>query len=182
MSLPGWAIYATNKTTGETKQTMTDDNGFFRFENLIRGTWIISEEQRVEWTPLTPPEFEVAAVEPRTPGQCYPVRFKNQFPHSCLDVYKIDAHDGAGLPGWNITLKPAYGGAPETKATDGIGHVRFEKLPPGEYIVSEETKTGWFPITEQSRSIRLEATGFCEAVTFENCQEISGAESGQCKK
>jgi len=182
MGLPGWIIYAVNQATAETRQTVTDNNGFFRFDNLIRGTWVISEEQRTDWTPVTPSEFSIAAVEPRTPGQCYQVRFKNRFPHSCLEVYKVDAHDRAGLPGWNITLQPAYGGNSITKATDGIGHVRFEQLPPGEYIVSEETKPGWFPITEQSRQITLEASGICEVVTFENCQEISNAESGRCAR
>lgn len=180
--LADWNIFATNKATSETKQTITDKQGFFRFDNLDRGIWIISEQLKPEWEALTPSQFEVEAVEPRTPGQCYQVRFKNRFPYSCLDVYKLDAFDKAGLPGWNITVQPAYGNNPIIKTTDGIGHVRFDHLLPGEYTVSEEAQPGWFPVTESTQRVNLEATGFCEVVTFENCQNIFGSKDGACKK
>ena len=62
-----------------------------------------------------------------------------------MDVYKKDYTDGAGLPGWEITVQSAYaGGSPVAGTTDGTGHVRFNGLTPGTFIISEKMKmAGW---------------------------------------
>jgi uncharacterized surface anchored protein len=179
--LPGWEIKATHKQTGQMFTTTTDATGYFVFPALPLGIYLISETLQPGWTNITPTSFEVVAAEPRLPGQCYPVRFKNRYPYACLDVYKVDAYDGAGIPAWNMTLRPAYGGEAITLPTDGIGHVRFDKLTPGDYIVSEENKPGWFHVTEPRRDLSLAASGICEVITFENCQEIN-KDSEQCQR
>ena len=181
MGLAGWVIKATHKETNQMFSATTNNSGYFVFPQLPLGTYVISETLQAGWESVTPTSFEVAALEPRLSGECYPVRFKNRFPYACLDVYKLDAYDGAGLPDWEITLKPAYGGQPVTIKTDGTGHANFSQLTPGEYIVSEANKTGWFAVTPQSVPVTLEATGTCEIVTFQNCQELTGKSSEQCQ-
>jgi LysM repeat protein len=164
--LLGWTIVARNKDTDEEFTTVTDGTGYFKFI-LARGTWEISEVLQTGWEAITLPEFEVEVTEPFV---CQSVRFKNKTDFACVDAFKKDAQDGSGLPGWKITIRPAYGGSPITGVTDGTGHVRFNGLTPGDYIISEEMQVGWIPVTSQSLQVTLEATGSCKVITFENRQ------------
>lgn len=77
-----------------------------------------------------------------------------------------------GLPGWLITVQPAYGGTPLTGLTDGTGWVRFNMLTPGEYLIYETLQPGWLPVDPPNGlyKITLEATGTCPVLTFYNEQ------------
>lgn len=165
--LPGWKINARNQDTGEQFSTVTDQNGYFKFTNLSLGTWVMSEDMQAGWTPVTAPEFTVQVKEP---FKCQTVRFKNTTPYACLDVFKKDQIDGVGLPGWTITLQPAFGGESVTGTTDGTGWVRFNQLTPGSYIVKETLQPGWTATTPEDLTIDLQATGTCAVVNFTNIQ------------
>jgi serine-aspartate repeat-containing protein C/D/E len=165
--LSGWEISARNEDTGQSFSTVTDENGYFYFHTLSLGTWIISEELQPGWEPVTAPEFTVDVTEP---FKCETVRFKNRTNFACLDVFKKDEIDGVGLPGWNITVQPAYGGSPVTGITDGTGWVRFNQLTPGTYIVKEEVVPGWTPTTAEEVQVQLQATGSCPVLNFYNIQ------------
>jgi hypothetical protein len=165
--LPGWTIIARNEATGEEFTTVTNKNGYFKFKPLTLGTWTISEVLQVGWEPVTPAEFEVQVL---SPFECQHVRFKNKTDFACVDVYKKDASDGSGLPGWEITVKPAFGGTPLIGETDGTGHVRFNGLTPGTYVITEKMQDGWKAVTAKSRTVVLKATGTCRIITFKNRQ------------
>lgn len=166
--LPGWTVVARNQETGEEHTAVTDEHGYFRFMGLGLGTWTVSETLQTGWEPVTPPELQVEVAEP---FKCEHVRFKNETEFACLDVFKRDSADGAGLPGWEITVHPAYGGDPIAGTTDGTGHVRFNGLAPGTYDVSEEMQEEWVAVTPTSQRVTLQATGSCRVITFENRQE-----------
>lgn len=162
--LAGWMIVASND--GEEHTAVTNDQGYFQIK-LPLGSWTVSETVQTGWEPVTPPVLDVEVTQPFV---CEHIRFKNETSFACLDVFKQDAADGAGLPDWQITVQPAYGGTPITDLTDGTGHVRFNGLVPGTYIVSEQMMDGWLPVTNSSRQVTLEATGLCEVITFRNRQ------------
>jgi len=166
--LANWEIVATNADTGERFVTVTDNKGFFQFHQLAPGTWTISEVLQTGWEAVTPSEFE---VQVRQPFKCVHVRFKNKTDFACVDVFKKDYADGVGLPGWEITVRPAYGGAPVLGVTDGTGHVRFNGLTPGTYVISETMQSDWVAVTSQQQKVTLEATGICKVVTFKNRQK-----------
>lgn len=165
--LAEWNITAQNEDTGEAFAAITDDTGYFEFPQLTLGTWTISEEQREGWEPVTPSEFSVDVQEL---FECVTVRFKNRAKYACLDVFKRDQADGSGLADWEFTLQPAFGGEAVTGQTDGAGSLRFDGLTPGTYIVSEAGREGWTPVTPVSRKVKLQATGTCRVLTFENRQ------------
>lgn len=165
--LSGWQINAVNNTTGETFTTVTGLDGYFQFKKLTLGTWTISEVLQDGWTPVTLPEFTVDVDQQ---GVCKHVRFKNRTDYACVDVWKKDSYDGAGLPNWVINLQPAFGGEVKQGVTDGTGWVRFNQLSPGTYIVSEVLQTGWAPVGQTSSTITIEASGTCAQVTFYNRQ------------
>jgi LysM repeat protein len=164
--LSGWTIVARN-AAGEQYTTVTDKNGFFQFHQLNMGTWRISEVLQTGWEAVTPSEFDVVVTRPFV---CEEVRFKNRTNFACVDVYKLDATDSVGLPGWQINIKPAYGGTMQTGTTDGTGHVRFNGLTPGTYVISETVQSGWLSVSAQKQTVTLSAGGVCTVVTFRNRQ------------
>lgn len=173
--LSGWVIKAHNAETNEEFTTVTDQDGYFKFQGLPMGQWIVSEKAQPGWEAVTPAEFRVPLTEPFT---CVHVRFKNRTQYACVDVFKKDAWDGSGLPEWEIVIKPAYGsGVRDTGKTDGTGHVRFNKLTPGVYDITEILQPGWVAITPVTQRITLEATGRCAVITFKNRQENMPASS-----
>ena len=165
--LPNWRINATHTATGQQLSTITDINGYFKFENMLLGEWVIREEMQPGWEAVTPGELTVTLTDP---FKCEQIRFKNMTEFACLDVYKYD-DTGAPLPGWTMILEPAYGGEQLTGITDGSGWVRFNKLTPGEYYVTEIVQEGWDPITPIHQYVRVEATGTCRIMEFYNEQE-----------
>ncbi|MCL7413723.1 MAG: DUF1349 domain-containing protein, partial [ANME-2 cluster archaeon] len=50
--LPGWNITIANDTMQTS--TLTDSNGFYEFTNFINGTYTVFEEQRSDWTNVSP--------------------------------------------------------------------------------------------------------------------------------
>lgn len=166
--LPNWVINAVNTETGQEAQTVTDANGYFIFDTLSLGTWVLSEELQEGWEPVTSPKFEVQITEP---FKCTTVRFKNRTNYACIDIWKKDQIDGAGLPGWQFTVTPAYGGESIIGITDGTGYVRFNGLTPGDYIVEEAVAPGWTAVSDPVVHLDdLEATGLCTELEFINIQ------------
>lgn len=166
--LENWEITARNEETGEEFTEETDKHGYFKFDELPMGTWIITEKLQPGWEPVTPSELVVDVTDQY---ECEHVRFKNRTDYACVDIYKMDYTDGAGLAGWEFSIEPKYGGDPLTGETDGTGWLRFNKLVPGDYVITEEIKEGWDPVTPDEVDITLYNTGVCEVVVFENIQE-----------
>ena len=167
--LAGWTITAENKSTHEKATATSGGDGYFKMNNLVLGTYTVSEDthQYPGWVPVTPSEFDIDVT---TPGTCVHVRFKNKAPSACIDVYKTDAFDGAGLAEWPISLQPAYGGDAKSATTDGTGRTSFYNLTPGEYIVTEGSMAGWESVSPSQVKIKVEATGACGIVRFSNRQ------------
>lgn len=170
--LAGWTIRARNVNTNEEHSAVTDSSGYFKIKGLAPGVWKVSEDLQTGWTPITPAEFDVEVTKL---FECQHVRFKNKTDFACVDVYKKDAADGAGLPGWVVTVQPAYGGSPVSGTTDGTGHARFNGLTPGAYIVSENMQSGWTAATPQSQKVTLTASGACFVVNLSNYQTGSSS-------
>jgi uncharacterized surface anchored protein len=167
--LRNWTITASNADTQESFIQTSDSKGYFKFMDLTLGSWTITETLQDGWTPVTPPEFVVNVDKAFT---CEHVRFKNRTDFACVDVYKRDAHDKVGLPGWLIDLQPAFGNGENSQSgtTDGTGWIRFNQLVPGVYTISETAQDGWEPVGKDHTTVELKATGTCKVVEFFNKQ------------
>lgn len=167
--LSGWTIQAVNQATNQKLTTMTNSQGYYLFPDLVYGTWEVSEILQSGWTPVTP---STVSVTVDSNSECKHVRFKNRTDFACLDVYKRDAFDGVGIPGWNINIKPAFSASQLSSGiTDGTGWIRFDKLIPGEYDVAEIGQAGWHSTDQNNYRITLRASGSCGVVTFCNLQD-----------
>lgn len=162
----------------------TDANGKALFE-LTEGKWIFKEKapSGQHYTPVIPlngtQELNVEWPDEAGVDPTINIRFKNRLAFKgCLDVYKLDVppddtQDSYGLPGWKITVKRANGSVVATKHTDALGYAKFEGLPLGPYIVEEEHRIGWGPVTPTSYTVNLTGEA-CESVQFFNEQVPPG--------
>ncbi len=178
--LDHWPIIATS-STGIKKWTLTDDTGYFRFDNLECGEWTFEEDitfvdpdkhnaiqdprVALEWTPVTPSRLTFTLV----PEVVQEMRFKNRAAKACIDAYKMDSA-GAPLADWEMTVTARHNGQFVTSGkTLGNGIVEFI-VNPGDYVVGETLKPMWEPMGPLTQDVTVEATGFCEMVVFENRQ------------
>ena len=148
--LSGWNITIRNSTNAE-KSTITGSNGFYEFSNLINGTYTVSEEMRSEWTNVTPlsMEFTISGQDISNKN------FTNQRIIHKYNVsgFKINASDGKGISGGNISLKNLS--MQMNTLTDTNGFYEFKNLVNDTYTVIEEADSNWTNITPASREITI---------------------------
>jgi hypothetical protein len=194
--LAGWIIRAApahRNWFASPVEVETDDQGIARFA-LTEGKWVFTERppDGQVFTPVMPSsgkqevDVEWDSAWGDTPGKIM-LRFKNRLTfHGCIAVTKTDVpvrenETAYGLPGWKITVKRLNGTVVATQMTDAQGNARFDNLPYGPYIVSEESRLGWEPTAASSYSVVVsrpqttapDTTG-CELVDFINRQAPPG--------
>jgi LysM repeat protein len=169
--LSEWLISATDENRMITGTT--DEQGRVILTNLQPGAWTVSEDIRPGWQAAEgyPSEQTIDLITPQKPGECQQMTFANQRLYACVDVFKVDGNDETGLPGWEISIKPAADGLTIADITDGTGWVRFSELNPGSYTISERPQAGWTAVTPISTTLELEAGTSCAQVRFENRPE-----------
>ncbi len=143
---------------------VTDQYGWFTFNDLTPGVWIFRVTVPDSWEVITPAEFEVELAYGH--AGCYEIRFKLN-PLGCALVKKMDA-DGKPLKDWKITVSGPID--PELK-TDDKGLARFGGLIPGAYIVSEEVPYPWKALTPAAVTVQVKAAqnnDDCAVVEFKN--------------
>ncbi len=168
--LAGWTVIAYPALDPtQSMQTTTDAHGYYRFNGLTLGEWVFQVEHQVGWKPIGADSVKIPIVGGRHCTQV-PI-FRNQSPRGCIEVIKKD-DEGAGLPGWNITIRPKAGGPSQHGWTDGTGMVKFQDLPLGKYEVWEELQAGWAPVSPTKFEVELVAADkpVCARVRFVNKQ------------
>ncbi len=160
--LSGWQIslslwgytssgHASGPTLNEIAIDTTDENGNYCFTNVRQGNYLIGEYHKSGWTQTEPATFAYSVT--LTPGQIIvELNFGNkedttvQLGSICGIKFNDKDGDGEqdpeelGIPDWQINL----GGMRDLSVyTDKEGKFCFDNLPPGEYKVGEEFRSGW---------------------------------------
>lgn len=78
-----------------------------------------------------------------------------------------------GLPGFIVDLKTAGGEAVGSTMTNGLGAFRFDGVPAGDYVLSEQPQTGWAPVTASQLDITVVEGSQCSAANFKVRQATS---------
>ncbi len=161
----------------------TDVGGYAQF-TLTPGKWMIYEEIKPDWKPVTPPQVTIDLDQYAPPGAINSVVFKNlQAPcNPKIIVEKIGfGKDAKGaevqlgpLAGWIVTLAPAdHSRPPMTKVTDGSGFATFEHLIPGVYKIEEQVEPGWAAVDDVDSQTQILRDCETKDVVFKN-RELVG--------
>jgi hypothetical protein len=129
--LSGWTIRVTD-SNGASKETVTDNHGFWQVCGLENGTYTVCEVLQPGWVRLSPPDCYTVAM---TGMNVSNINFTNKQPH-CISGRKYDNVTGHGLAGWTITATDNSGHATST-ITNKTGYWKICGLPKGNYTVCE---------------------------------------------
>ncbi|HRO65392.1 MAG TPA: SdrD B-like domain-containing protein, partial [Candidatus Dojkabacteria bacterium] len=161
--LEGWEI---NLWTGDEEgpiskiQTKTtDENGYYKFDNLLPGIYWLNENQKDGWTQTAGDEVQGPLVI-QVGTELHGNNFGN-FELGRVQGYKWDDMNANGLAdedkdsllsGWKVTLEILEDdeengykvmNSLSYKMTDEKGAFEFDGLLPGEYKLCEEMQDGW---------------------------------------
>lgn len=165
--LASWEINLFN-TTGLVASTLTNETGWFIFQNLAWGDYILNETLQTGWIPVDPPSgsypvtinYSSLVIENRN--------FSNQKQRGMISGIKFedlnkngvqDVNDG-NLSGWTINLyNQSSGILLNSTSTDGNGKFSFSGLDWGVYLLRETQKAGWNQTAPAGGSFIIEING-----------------------
>ncbi|MFW6047826.1 MAG: SdrD B-like domain-containing protein [Candidatus Natronoplasma sp.] len=164
--LPDWEIQLYNETGRELLDvTYTEECGYYWFEGLEVGTYVVREVVPDGWFNTTPMEYE---VEIHCSSPCAPINFGNvEGTYGNIRVCKFydwnmngEYDDGEDmLDGWKFNLWNTTEGEPDTIINENVtcedGCTMFWDLEPGLYAVQEVGEECWFPTTDMIQYIEV---------------------------
>lgn len=167
LPIAGVTLILWNQAGTKVGQTVTDANGFYRFDNLIPGTYRITEQQPVGYLPGKATAGTINSLKVGTtditgdviaqvslPSGVHAVDydFGEILPGSIAGRVIVDTNgnciiDAVGdkpLQGVVVELLSSTGVVLQTTLTDASGNYHFDNLVPGEYRVHELQPVGYF--------------------------------------
>ena len=170
-------------SSGLTATATVDSNGYFKFNPLPAGDWNFRLQLPEEWDGLAPLADRGGVAETGlttldAQDTCYRIVFKIRRLFDLTVIKWEELLDGSVQPGadWQINLTPD--GDPYVKAqsdtTDAGGRAAFT-LTPGDWVLSEIVKPGWWPVTPSSVKISLDQYapgGAMDPVVFKNREPV----------
>ncbi|MEW6652832.1 MAG: SdrD B-like domain-containing protein, partial [Bacteroidota bacterium] len=129
----------------------TDQNGNYCFNNVRQGNYLVGEIQQNGWTQTEPSTFAYGitlAAGQKTEGLNFGNKVDVSVRLGSICGIKFNDKNGngqqdpgeLGIPDWQIQIG---GPVDMTVLTDKEGKFCFDNLPPGEYKVGEEYRSGW---------------------------------------
>ena len=149
-----WEINLLNQDTQATSTATTSDLGYFEFTNLVPGNYLITEQEKENWTNLTPTSSSFILLS----GTNTSTDFINYYNYGSLKIYKYEDFDGFAsttddttlLEDWVFKISKIGQDATST-ATTTNGCVTFENLEPGNYTITETILDNWYLINPDNR-------------------------------
>jgi hypothetical protein len=173
---PGLADWTIVLSGDESDSTTTDLNGFYRFEGLVTGNYVVSEVLKSGWEQTHPGGDGTHSISLDPGENSTNNNFGNIRPVGSISGIKWNDTDGDGvkdagehpLEGWTIRLS---GDESASTTTAADGSYIFEDLLEGSYTVSEVQKFNWIqtaPGGSGVYNINLPAGGISENNNFGN--------------
>lgn len=151
--LANWTIIL-QKSGEHRTSTITDGNGNYSFTNLAAGNYTVAEVLQTGWRQTAPPTgtytVSLASGQNEVGKDFGNILVIPEQERGSISGSVINKADSMGLSGWKIELK---GIGTETSSinkeayTDSTGFYRFDNLPAGRYIIIENLKKGFVPVS-----------------------------------
>jgi beta propeller repeat protein len=193
--IEGWTIYLDSNRNGELDtgelSTVTDAEGNYSFTDLTEGLYIVTEEQKPDWTQTYPSPYPYSSEQGTyqlylRPGETFQNRnFGNWQPATISGTKWNDTNCNgifdsteAGLSGWTIYLDANTNGQLDSgevsTTTAADGSYSFRNVAAGSYTVAEVQQTGWEQTapTSGSHTIEVSAGEVLDHLDFGNRQSV----------
>jgi uncharacterized surface anchored protein len=172
-------LYAADGTT-LISQTTTDSNGYYKFVNLISGTYVVKEGTLgSEWFSISFSSVTVSLGSTAFGHASFVNAVKGEisgYKYEDKDLTKTHTDGDVGIAGWDISLLKYVSGAYQsvgTTTTDENGHYCFTGLMPGAYKVVEGTDTAYYNVTDQEVVLTISQSGQSLTADFYNVKKMS---------
>ncbi|RCK73937.1 MAG: carbonic anhydrase [Ignavibacteriae bacterium] len=163
VGLAGWKIYLSG---AKIDSTLTNTNGEYSFNNLMLGSYTISEALQPGWLqtyPASPGIYEVTFTEG---GTFVTEKDFGNYQLASISGIKFDDINANGvkdenepvIEGWKIYLN----GNADSVLTNENGQFSFSGLTLGTYVISEELQPGWvqtYPASPGTHTININSGG-----------------------
>ena len=193
--IEGWLIELYDADEVLLNSTTTDSNGYYYFDGLCDGDYIVKEEMPEGWKQIYPFEttgydYYNVTLETLPPGAISFKKengFRNQ-PMICGHKYD-SGNDNAPIEGWRIDISETTGTSCDgdecmsaiawvaSTTTDSEGEYCFEVYP-GLYQISEELRDGW--IVDGESSYIEEFTGESSLLNIDFYNYEEGDDNSYC--
>jgi hypothetical protein len=151
--VPGWEVYVDGQSN------VTGADGCVTFTLTQPGDYTVTEESRSNWTPMGPTSYDFTAVS----GGSYGLFIFTNFQNADVTVCKVDT-EGNPVPGWEVYVNG------QTDVTGVDGCVTFTLTQPGDYTVTEESRSNWTPMGPTSYDFTAVSGGSYGPFIFTNFQ------------
>ncbi|WP_293076587.1 S8 family serine peptidase, partial [Okeania sp. SIO3B5] len=196
--LEGWTIYIDDNENGELDDgelsTVTDAEGYYEFDELDAGTYVIAQELQDGWEQTYPGSPSTHTVELEQSEDLEDINFGNQeilpgsisgYSWNDLDGDGIKDENEEGLEGWTIYIDDNENGELDdgeiSTVTDAEGYYEFDELDAGTYVIAQELQDGWeqtYPGSPSTHTVELEEGEDLEDINFGNQEILPGSISG----
>jgi len=158
----------TTSGTGLSNFSLTDDgnisNGSKTFTNLLPGTYSVTESATTGWdlTSATCTDNSSNTAINLSAGENITCTFTNTM-RGVIGGQKYHDNDGnvmtsddrTPVANWNVTLVNNDTGTNASTTTDQNGSYSFTNLIPGNYTLTEGSRSGWYNSSSQSLNVTL---------------------------
>ena len=142
---------------------VTDDNGKIRLENLIPGSYEITETIAAPGYELNPENRK--SVELEAGGTVQLVFYNQKF--AVLEILKQEKVSKKPIPGVIFTITEKGGAKVDDDTTDAAGKITLTNLETGWYTITEKSVPDGVILNTASKDVYLEK-GKTSSVVFEN--------------
>ncbi|NEO53151.1 MAG: hypothetical protein F6K54_08675, partial [Okeania sp. SIO3B5] len=136
--------------------TVTDAEGYYEFNELDAGTYVIAQELQDGWEQTYPGSPSTHTVELEEGEDLEDINFGNQeilpgsisgYSWNDLNEDGIRDESEEGLEGWTIYIDDNENGELDegeiSTVTDAEGYYEFNELDAGTYVIAQELQDGW---------------------------------------
>jgi parallel beta-helix repeat protein len=166
--MSNWTIRLSDRGDSNIKvETVTDENGFYEFNDIPKGNYRIQEVMQTGWKHTSSDIRNIKLKNgQRSMNNNFTNKLKKPDGMGIISGFKINDTNGngkwdageKGISNWTIRLiGNGDSHIKEETLTDETGFYEFNDIPKGDYRIQEVMQTGWKHTSSDIRKIKLKS-------------------------